>query len=270
MIHIVFNEADVDVLGAAITLDESLQGEIKCIQDDYSVGPVQQLYQSEGMNTRKEWWKQVLDENEFEKKFGDEIPTDYTTIAEVVGSLRRDEHETVWVWAAQNKKDVSGYFWLLHYVKPFAGRIFILYLNNLPFLNEKGGVFYPANLDEIPPKEFLKAKKLARPITLSEFEVDPDEWDKLAEAGYMVRILEGGKKLVQFGEEYFDAELKKFLTPDWQKASKVIHQFQGKAKHTTGEAYLQWRLRTLADSGKLELQSKSSHVKDLEVKLITA
>ena len=43
----------------------------------------------------------------------------------------------------------------------------------------KGQFFYPNNLFEIQPKEFLKAKKLARPISLSEFETDPDEWKKL-------------------------------------------------------------------------------------------
>lgn len=268
MIHIVFNEADIEVLQSAITLDESLQGDVLCIQDDYSVGPVQNLYAAEGMEERRTWWMQVQEGSETEKKSAAENPDDYDTIAGVVGRLRRDEQETVWIWAAQNKKDVCGYYWLLHYLKPFAGRIFILYLNNLPFLNEKGGVFYPLNLHEIPPREFLKAKKLARPITLSEFEVDPDEWEKLANAGMPVRILEGGKKLVQHPEQFFDAELKKFVTPDWQKATKIIQQFKGKARQTTGEAYLLWRLKHMANEGKLEVQSKSTHLKDLEVKLM--
>ncbi|MBX2939855.1 MAG: DUF1835 domain-containing protein [Ferruginibacter sp.] len=270
MIHIVFNEADVDVLQSAITLDESMQGDVLCIQDDYSVGPVQNLYSAEGMELRRAWWKQVQEGYEAEKKVTTDTPDDYDTIAGVVGKLRRDEQETVWIWAAQNKKDVSGYYWLLHYLKPFAGRIYILYLNNLPFLNEKGGIFYPLNLHEIPPREFLKAKKLARPITLSEFEVDPDEWEKLASAGMPVRILEGGKKLVQHPEQFFDTELKKFVTPDWQKATKVIQQFKGKAKQTTGEAYLLWRLKFMAAEGKLEVQSKSVHLKDVEVKLMQA
>jgi len=47
----------------------------------------------------------------------------------------------------------------------------VLYFNNLPFINEKGQIFYPTVLHEILPKEFLKAKKLNRKVTLSEFEV---------------------------------------------------------------------------------------------------
>ncbi len=37
MIHIVFNEPDVAVLQQAIELDESLQGDVILIRDDYAV-----------------------------------------------------------------------------------------------------------------------------------------------------------------------------------------------------------------------------------------
>ena len=54
--------------------------------------------------------------------------------------------------------------------------------------------------------KFIKAKKLARPITLSEFEVDPDEWNKISTEGSMVRFLEGGKKLIGKEENFFDKD----------------------------------------------------------------
>ena len=38
--------------------------------------------------------------------------------------------------------------------KDYQGRIFVLYLNNLPFINEKGGHFTPQCCTEIQPKEF--------------------------------------------------------------------------------------------------------------------
>lgn len=267
MIHIVFNEADVEVLKQAITLDESLEGEIVCISDDYSIGPVQQLYEMEGREKRSDWFLRFFEGSEFEKKITDADKNDYDTIASVVGNLRRDENEVVWIWAAQNSKDVSGYYWTLHYLKEFSGRIFILYLNNLPFINEKGGLFYPVSLSEIPPKEFLKARKLARPITPSEFEVDPDEWEKLTQSEKPVRILEGGKKISLHDAEYLDSELKKFVTTDFQKVSKVTNQFQGKTKYSVSDAFLLWRIKKLGELETFELQGKSGFSKDLEVKL---
>jgi hypothetical protein len=268
MIHIVFNEADVAVLQQAIELDESLQGEIVQIHDDFAVGPIENIHVGEGMEARREWWKQVLGETEYASELDKEEKNDLKNIAAVVGNLRRDENEVVWIWAAQNKHDVCGYYWLLHYLKEFQGRVNILYLNNLPFLNDKGNIFYPNWLSEIPAKEFLKAKKLAREITLSEFEVDPDEWLKLCQENGGVRLLEGGKKIVSEQDDFYDAELKKYITADWQKVSKVLSGFFAKAKHTTGDSFLIWRLRSMAANGIIEIQAGTKSAKEIECKLI--
>ena len=266
MIHIVFNEADVKVLEAAIALDETLSGNVVQIKDDLAVGPLGNIYIGEGIEARRQWWRDVLDGGDYHGKVDSGEPDDYQTAAELVGTMRRNKAEIIWIWAAQNKHDVSGYYWLLHYVKEFQGRVFILYLNNLPFINEKGNIFYPSWLYEIPAKEFLKAKKLSREITLSEFEVDPDEWTKICNENKGVRLLEGGKKLEQKDYDFYDAELKKFITPDWQKASRIIHQFLTKSKQTTGDAYLLWRLKVMIAQEMFDVQGKVENMKDFELK----
>ena len=267
MIHIVFQHADVDALQKSFELDESLKGDIVEIKDDYAVGPLYNIYIGEGMEQRRQWWRDVLAGGDYDGHVDTGEVDDSKTVAELVGTMRRNPEEKIWIWAAQNKHDVSGYYWLLNYMKEFQGRVFILYLNNLPFINEKGHIFYPTNLFEIPAKEFLKAKKLARQITLSEFEVDPDEWTKLCNENKGVRLLEGGKKLVQEDYDFYDAELKKFITPDWQKASRIIHHFLSKAKHTTGDMYLLWRLKVMIAMDMFDVQGKIANMKDFEIKL---
>ena len=266
MIHLVFNEPAINVLQQAIELDESLTGEIVCIKDDFAVGPLQNIFIGDGIESRKKWWSEILVGGDFELKLNDSESDDYQTVAQLVGTMRRDPDEIIWIWAAQNKHDVSGYYWLTNYMKEFQGRVFVLYLNNLPFINEKGNIFYPNWLHEIPAKEFLKAKKLAREITPSEFEVDPDEWTKLCEDNRGVRILEGGKKLVQEDYDFYDVELKKFITPDWQKATKIIHQHITKAKNSTTEAYLLWRLKVMIAQEMFDVQGKIGNMKDFEIK----
>jgi hypothetical protein len=267
MIHIVFNSADVDVLKQAIALDESLTGEVLEIKDDYAVGPIDGLYTQEGRAARNEWWKQVLAGGDLDGHVEKGSVDDDAVVVRLKESLDNDPDEVLWIWAAQNKHDVSGYFWLMSQFKDYQSRVFILYLNNLPFINEKGNIFYPQWLHLIPPREFIKAKKLARPITSSEFEVDPDEWKRLIGEGKMVRILEGGKKLVQYDVDFYDEDLKKFITPEWQKASRIIHQFLHKNKHTTGDAFLLWRLKTLLQQGGLDVQGEVAAMKDFELKL---
>ena len=267
MIHIVFNTADVAVLQQAIEMDASLQGEVLQVHDDFAVGPLSDIYLGEGMLNRRNWWRQVLAGGDYEGNIDDASKDDVQQVASLVGNLRRNPGELIWIWAAQNKHDVSGYYWLLHFLKEFQGRVFILYLNNLPFFNDKGQIFYPTWLHQIPAKEFLKAKKLAREITLSEFEVDPDEWAKTCSEDRGVRLLEGGKKLLSVGYDYYDAALTKFITGDWQKASKIIHQFLSKSTETTGDAYLLWRLKEMIAQDMFDVQGKLENMKEFEVKL---
>ena len=264
----VFGEADAKVLKEVIELDETLAGEIKTIKDDYALGPLENMYVGEAKEERKLWWQNVVEGGEYEGKNINDIDEDYKTIAELVGMLRRNEAEIIWIWAAQNAHDVSGYYWLLNYMKEFQGRIFILYLNNLPFINEKGNIFYPEWIYQIPAKEFLKAKKLAREITASEFEVDPDEWLKLMNENKGVRILEGGKKLAQFDYDYYDADLKKFVNADFQKASKILQQVGSKIKIPVSDAYLLWRLKTLAAQQFFEVQGEMKNAKDFELRVV--
>ena len=266
MIHIVFNEADIDVLQKAIELDETLHGEVLQVEDDYAVGPLKDIYTEEGIAARRAWWKEVLSGTDMEKKLDEGTVDDNKLVAFIIERLQNNEEEKVWIWAAQNKHDVSGYYWLISQLKEFQGRIYILYLNNLPFINEKGQLFYPEWIHTIQPKEMTKAKKLARLVTPSEFEVDPDEWTKLCNEEKGVRLLEGGKKLGQKEYDFYDADLKTFVTGDWQKASKVIHQFLSKSKHTTGDMYLLWRLKQLIAADLYDVQGDLKNMKDFELK----
>ncbi|MFN9710998.1 MAG: DUF3658 domain-containing protein, partial [Bacteroidota bacterium] len=191
---------------------------------------------------------------------------DSSVVQQIVELLEREQDEFVWIWMAQNKHDVCGYYWLMTQLKQYQGRIFVIFLNNLPFINEKGQLFYPEWISQILPKELLKAIRLARAITPSEFEVDPDEWTKICQDERNVRLLEGGKKLSVHPEDIYDSELKKFITDDWQKVSKIIHQYLQKSKNSTGEAFLLWRLKTLLQTDVYDVQGSVKNMKDFEIK----
>ena len=249
MIHIVFNTADIAALEAAIELDESLAGKIIEIKDDYAVGPLLDIYETDGYQVRRDWWKNVLAHSPYQDQL--DIVDDKLTVHHLQNSLNHDENELIWIWMGQNVHDVCGYYWLMSQFKEYQGRVHVLYLNNLPFLNEKGQLFYPTHLSQIQPKEFLKAKKLARPITLSEFELDPDEWKKLCNENEGVRFLDGGKKIISMGIGYYDKEILTLLTKNAQKLLSAISNISAKMKIKTGDAFIVFRLKALEEAGKL-------------------
>lgn len=269
MVHVVFQQSDINALQKSFELDESLIGDVIQIKDDFAVGPLANIYTEEGRVNRRQWWREVLAGGDYDGHVDKGDIDDNKTVVELKQRLDANLQEQLWIWAAQNKHDVCSYYWLVSQLKEYHGRIFILYLNNLPFLNEKGNLFYPVNLYDIPPKEFVKAKKLAREITLSEFEVDPDEWTKICNENKGIRLLEGGKKITQEEDDFYDADLKRFVTGDWQKASKIIHQYLGKAKHSTGDAYLLWRLKSMIAQEIFDVQGTVGNMKEFEVKAHT-
>jgi hypothetical protein len=268
MIHIVFQEADIEALRKSFELDPSLEGEIIQIKDDFAVGPLNDIYSEAGINARKDWWREVLAGGDYQGLVDQGNIDDDKTLRELIEKLNNHPEEKLWIWAAQNKHDVSGYYWLISQLKNFQGRVFILYLNNLPFINEKGHIFYPVNLFQIQPKEFIKAKKLARPVTLSEFEIDPDEWKKLCDEEKPIRLLEGGKKLIQKDIDFYDNEILQFITSDWQKVNRLFSAFFSKAKHTTGDAFMLWRIKQMVASGRLQAQGELRNMKDFEVRIL--
>ena len=249
MIHLVFNTADIAALEAAIELDENLAGKVIEIKDDYAVGPLLDIYETEGYQVRRDWWKNVLEFSPYAEQL--DIVDDKLTVHQLINALNHDENEVIWIWMGQNAHDVSGYYWFMSQVKDYQGRIQVLYLNNLPFLNEKGQLFYPTYLSQIQPKEFLKAKKLARPITLSEFELDPDEWKKLCMENEGVRFLEGGKKLVSMNIGCYDKEILSLLTKNAQKLPSALSNIMAKLKVKLGDAFIVYRLKEMEQAGKI-------------------
>ena len=251
MLHIVFQQDDVQLIKEAIKLDESLSGNVFEIKDEWGVGPLKDLDIDEGWAARQNWWKEMLVGSPYGEKLVGTFD-DRETVKSIKEKLDADETLEVWIWMGQNQHDVTGYYWLMPQLRSYQGRVMILYLNNLPFINEKGQLFYPWSVHDILPKEAVKAKKLARQITLSEFEVDPDEWKKISEENATVRILEGGKKIVAKDDSFYDSEVLKNITAEWQKATRVLSNTLHRMKIKTGDVFLMWRMKQLISTGKIE------------------
>ena len=267
MIHIIFNQSELALMKQVIGLDETLSGEVIQIKDDFAVGPLLGIDTELGWQARWDWWRVLLQGSPYGESHVGSFD-DRETVKHLKEKLDANPDEVLWIWMGQNQHDVMGYYWLMQQFREYQGRMMILYLNNLPFLNEKGQLFYPSWLNEIQPKEFLKAKKLARPITLSEFEIDPDEWRKIAEENAMVRILEGGKKIAGKEENFYDDEILKNLTAEWQKATRVLSNTLHRMKIKTGDVFIMWRMKHLINEGRIEVTGDvSKSWKEFDVKL---
>ncbi|HVG41200.1 MAG TPA: DUF1835 domain-containing protein [Chitinophagaceae bacterium] len=268
MIHCVFQQADVTTLKKVLELDDSLAGTVLEIKDEFAVGPLDNLDTEEGWNARSSWWNEQLQQSPYSAENLVGSFDDRKTVEDLKNFLNENEQEQLWIWMGQNGHDVCGYYWLVSQLKEYVGRVMILYMNNLPFLNEKGQLFYPTTLHQIQPKEFLKAKKLCRKITPSEFEIDPDEWKRLVAENATIRILEGGKKIVSKEDNFYDSDILNGLTGEWQKGNRAMQSILTKMKIKTGDVFLLGRMKKLEQADKIEINGDTAKGwKDFEVRL---
>jgi Domain of unknown function (DUF1835)/Protein of unknown function len=256
MFHIVFDSAGATLLNAAMDLDMTLDGETILFRDDYSVGPIQDLFNETGREERMNWWNTIREDVKIAGTHEIKEETDSAVLSKITQRMKDEEFDQIWIWVAPNVKDVCGYYWLISQLKSFFGRIYVLNLNNLPFISEKGQVFYPVSLAEIPVREYIKAKKLARPVSSAEFETDPDEWLRLISENKNLRLLEGGKKISQKEDDYYDKAILHFLQPQFQKISRTLHQYLAKSPEKLNEDFLLWRLNHLIAAGAAEQQGE--------------
>jgi len=257
LLHIVFDAAGAEVLKESFQLDDIIAGEVIVLEDDLAFGPLR----SSDALSREQWCASLGDLP------AEEAKPDSSKLDRIIETLREDANTEAWIWAAQNAKDVCGYYSLIAPLADFQGRVHIIYLNNLPFINEKGAIFYPTRLGQILPREFLKARKLAREITPSEFELDAEDWNRLQHENRMIRILEGGKKISSRDEDFFDEGLLQACTKNFQKAQRVIQQAINKGKHHQHELFLGQRLKDMVSRGMLEAKGELKTARDFEVRL---
>lgn len=260
--HFVVGDLAAKPLLEAISGQEDI--EIIVLKDILNVGPLSKEEGQSFSEMRSAFWQDVVPNEKQEI-----VVDDMERLLDVSKKMFEDETVKAWLWMAPLPADICAYYWLLPYLSKHAGRFMVVNIAGLPFLNESGKLFFPKSIAEIATKEVLKATKLARAVTPSEIEVDVYEWKQLQAHNAAIRTMGGGKKINNQPVDFYDHLLLAQCTNSFQKVHKVINAAIGKEGNIpTGDLYLIWRLRKLAEQGTLQLQGDNGKSpKDFEVKL---
>lgn len=261
--HIVVGDMAAQPLQDAINEEETMSGEVVVLRDILHVGPIKKDQGQSFSQMRTAFMQEVVND----EKVTVEVD-DLERLLKVTTQLNNNPNDVVWLWMAPWPADVCAYYWMLQHMAKHLERFYVLNLAGLPFLDEEGKVYYPKNISEILPKELIKARKLARPVTPAELEVDGEEWANLTEANDGMRLLEGGKKLYPRQASYYDEKLLSFCSHQMQKAQRIANQTIKKLNVPTGDLYLGWRLRKMVESETLIAEGNlNKTLKDFSVKL---
>ena len=197
--HIITGDFAAGPLREAINLNTTLEGEVVVMKDVLSLGP---LHDEAGLPfsaLRSSFWQQVVPS----EKTPIEVD-DLHRLIETANELSKNPGHALWLWVAPLPADVCMYLWSLRYLSKYAGRIFVVNIAGLPFLDTESRLFFPSRFADVTPSEIVKASRLARAVNPSEFEIDSEDWDRLGIENGMVRTLEGSKKIASKPVAFYD------------------------------------------------------------------
>lgn len=260
--HFVVGDLAAKPLIEALSKQEDT--EIIVLKDILNVGPVAKQEGQSFSEMRTAFWQTVIPNEKQEL-----VVDDMERLLEVSKKMYEDESIVSWFWMAPLPADICAYYWILYYLSKHSGRFMVINIAGLPFLNEAGKLYFPKSLAELSAKEIIKATKLARPVSNSEVEVDTYEWKQIQAYNAAIRTMGGGKKINHQPVDFYDHLLLAQCSNVFQKSHKIIHAAIGKENSIpTGDLYLSWRLRELAQAGTLQMQGENAKSpKDFEVKL---
>jgi len=96
-----------------------------------------------------------------------------------------------------------------------------------------------------------------------------DAFDEIVGRNDLLRVY-NGEDIVSASSGYFDAYVLSFATRDWQPAVRIIGNCLGRREDNRmmiGDAFFEWRLRTLMQAGRLEAQGDLSYMRGYQVRL---
>ncbi|MBV7509677.1 DUF1835 domain-containing protein [Bacillus sp. sid0103] len=269
-VHIVCGESAAGSLKVGLGRENKIIG----FPDFFAVGPIWELHKEVGRNHRYEWLRDHLNyqddfiEEEYERRF-------LNTLSEIDAILAQ---VPIVIWTAENANEQTGVCFLLYLLKEKTNPIYLMNttIAYQELFNTSEYQYFYFHTGEVMPEK-LKAiyqKKLSKPLTVRERSQFEKEWLSLSDSKGVVRIWESNK-IKTVNEDYFDEMIvtaaqqlhSKQKEKDFMKSGRIIGEVLGHIDNNVGDAFLEYRLRSLIYKGIFEIKGIPKGMRYYSVKL---
>lgn len=238
IIHIVVGEENAKSIQESVSITETSNQSIFILKDCLNIGTLksEMLPFSEHRNKVS----QVLKPNQ-----KSDYIDDLARLMQLSTQISNGAEISLIFWMSSNAEDVCAYYWLLHFLKKHQGKFAVINISGLPFLDEQMQLFYPKTIAEIPSKQIIKALKLKRVISTSEWEAEGEEWKMLVAENAEIRYLVNGKNILSKKVDFYDGQIIAALE-DNKKSNKIRQDFIVKSNFSySALPFLNWRINEI-------------------------
>ena len=274
MIHILFGASASGSLKFVLK-EMGLDKKEKVISfwDIFSIGPVWQLHEENGVKSRFEWMKNCISAEY------DEFP-DYKQRFEKaineINSIPEGVHITI--WTSDNAHEQTGLRFVVYLLK--EKNIDITLINTTEAYEElfqvKKVKYTPLHTGEIPTEklQIIYEQGHGKFFTDHDREDLEKEWLSLSESQETLRIWRNGR-IQSIPGDYYDEFIinrakklhSKQKTKEYMKSARLIGEVLGHLDQYVGDAFLEYRLKKLIEEGVFESEGSLEAMRFYSVKL---
>ncbi|SES12980.1 DUF1835 domain-containing protein [Psychrobacillus sp. OK032] len=265
-IHIVFGDSAAGSLKIALPRDEK----VIRFSDLFSIGPVNQLHNEEGLKQRKKWL--FLHINMDEQRTFNYIEEFQKTVEDIKNI---PTNIPIYIWTANNAHEQTAARFILHILKEKKNDIRLINISTA--FQKLWPNIIPVHTGELAAEKLkiiYETYKNEQPLTKQLRNMLADEWEKLDETTEVLRIWEDDQ-IKCVSESHFDAFIiekarylhKELGTNDFMKSARLIGEVLGHSDQYVGDVFFEYRVRQLILEGIFEIEGVPKAMRFYSVKL---
>lgn len=256
-IHIVFGRIGKRTLIDSNVIDLN-NSQVISLGDVLNIGPVCDINANENIQKRKDWLQQVYGDNP-----NPPVEQDLKNIETIVENV--DNINQLFIWTGHSVSEIISTARLIYHLSKFDKPIFIANFN-IPFRSIRGDIIYPKALCQTATfqvKEIFEQFDLTDKIKLQDWR---DLWAKVKSENGWLWIFDKNGQIIVEKIDYFDSFLLANCNENFQKAARVIGKTLVESDFIVDDSFLNWRLKLLVLTEKIDKQGELNEIRDYEVK----
>lgn len=261
-VHIVFGDSAAGTLKYYFGNNENeFKGEIINFREDHSIGPIYEIDTEIGLRKRIEWFEKMLKEVSAYDYF-ENIDKEFIETYKNIKNIEPDSK--IIIWYGENTADQVG----LRYLSALLidRELYEVNISQSYVGDYNGNRYRPRAFGECSPEEIDDLILTMKKIHQEKCNCLMNNWEALRASKDNLRIL-NDDEIIGVDEGYYDLDILSNCTFNFKKAARVIGMTMGKSQQLVGDTYIDYRVRKLIASGKIEYRGKLETMRDFEVRV---
>ncbi|CAH2215427.1 DUF1835 domain-containing protein [Tepidibacter aestuarii] len=261
-VHIVFGDSAEGTLKYFFENNENkFNGEVINFREDYSIGPIYEIDTEKGLRKRIEWVEKIL-KKVCEDDYFEDIKKEFINTYKTIKNIDKDSKIVIWYGEnIDNQVGLRHLNALLRNKELYEINVSESYIEDYNYSK-----YRPRALGECAPEQIGHLISTVKKLEKEKCNCLIDDWNVLRKSKENLRILKDNK-IIGVDESYYDKDILSNCTFNFKKAARVIGATMGKSDQLVGDAYIDYRVRILIESGKVEYRGKLETMRDFEVRV---